>query len=184
MKVNFKILVLSICSFLLQQNFLFAQDPISIQDQKQGRFYTTEGYEVKFKFIKENGDILIYKNKKGKILSINKNEILRIDAQTGNEAFRWGAVSLGTGLIGSALGAIAIKRAKEIDGGTVNKKDLHSFIIGYTAFFTTIGTLIGASKKKYRTVYDNPTYSSRFKNWQINATSIRNKPAIGLTIRF
>jgi len=181
-----KIKQISLLLFFLLSNLslLFSQNNNQIPEQKKGRFYTIEGYEVKFKSLREDGNNLIYKNSKGKILTIEKNDVLRIDAQNGNEALRWGSISLGTGLIGAGIGAIAITRTQEIDGRTVNKKQRNAFVIGYTAFFTTVGTLMGISKKKYKTVFDNPTYSSRSKNWNFKATSIHNKPALGLTFRF
>ena len=169
--------------FLLSSlSLVFSQESFHIP--QKGRLYTTEGYEIKFKSLKVKGDLFIYTDSKGRMQTLELDDVLRLDEQTGNEALRWGSISLGTGLIGAGIGAIAITRAQEIDGGTVNKRQRNAFVIGYTAFFTTIGTLMGVSKKKYKTVFDNPTYSSRFKNWNFNATSIQNKPAVGLTFRF
>jgi len=180
--VKINLTFLTLLCFLLSFNFLYAQN--EILNQKRGRLYTTEGYEIKFKSLKENKSVLVYTKKGGKISAINKDEVLRIEAQTGNEALRWGTVSFGATLLGNVIGLIGANQNAKDMGGTINKKQLYLVGASTTVFFTSLGILFGASKKKYKTIFENPSFSSKLKNWNINATSIHNKPALGLTIHF
>lgn len=181
-KINLTILILL---FLFSnQSLIFSQNKNQIPDQKKGRLYTTEGYEIKFKSLQVNDNLIIYKNSKGKISTIKKNEVLRIDAQSGNEALKWGSVTLGASLVGAGISAIIINPYQKIGGGTIDKRSRNIAIISYTTIFTSLGVLMGISKKKYTTVFDNPSYSSRLRKWQINTTSINNKPAFGFTFIF
>ncbi len=172
--------------FFLCSNYclIFSQNSTKIPNQKKGRFYTTEGYEVKFKSLKEYKSTLLYKDKKGNISTINKDEVLRIDAQTGNEALKWGAVSFGLGIFSNAIGIINVKQRSKNSKTKINDKPLYIAAASTTTALTLFGALLGASKRKYHTIFDNPTYSSKFKNWNINATSINNQPALGFTFRF
>jgi hypothetical protein len=88
--------ILFACLFFLIPFFLFSQKKSLLL--KQGRLFTTEGIEIKFVNLNQQGSILTIQSQKGKFDTFDQNEVLRIEQKNGSEALAWGG----------CLGAIAL----------------------------------------------------------------------------
>lgn len=137
---------------------------------EKGRILTADGQKIKFTNLTTGSDNHSYKaSESNKPQTIPADNVMRLEQQTGSEAGTW-ALWLGlSGLVGSVLGVVSAKSDLESLGSEVNGAPI---IIGFTAGSALIGAAIGASKKKYKTVYSNPKYDSTF-----SAMSVR----VGLT---
>ncbi len=124
-----------------------------------GRLFTTEGQEVLFSKLILSGESCEYWSKglpEAKTLLPDK--VLRVERQSGNEAAKWGLIMGLSGLAGSLLG---VAQGESQAGGTVSSGAKTGIVVGLTGVSTLVGVLLGASHKKYATVYENPRFERR-----------------------
>lgn len=170
-----------ICLFFIWPTFIFSQDEnLSL---KRGRLYTTEGFEVKFLKLNQQGLKYIIEDRKGKMTTYDQNDILRIDRRSGTEALNWGAYIGSIALLESWL--IVKLRENSTNFSSVDQKDHNrKVIIGTTIGATLIGLLIGSSKSKYKRVFDDPDLGFAPRKLGFNFSSPNNVSSLTLSYNF
>ena len=144
---------------------------------KKGRLFTKDGIEKKFKSLTmQNDNVNVFFDKAAKSILLSEEEIIKIEEVAGNQALLWGGVLGASSLLGSIIG-VAQAEAQYGDTG-----DNSGIIIGLTAAGTLVGALVGLNIKKYKTVYENPSYVQSSVRLKLNTTIPNQVPSLTLRL--
>lgn len=156
-KLNFVLIGLSFL-FLSSISIVFGQteDLSEVNNLKNGRLTTTDGFLINFSKIKVEGTQLHYQESGRTFFQkVELDKIMKVEKQSGSYA-GWGGLLLGgSALVGSLYG---IAQAASDPFTEIDKSKARNLVIGFTAGGILIGALIGSGIKKYETVYDNPNF--------------------------
>lgn len=160
--------ILLACLFFILPAFLFSQK--KSLHLKQGRLFTTEGIEVKFVALNQQGSIFTIQSRKGIFDTFDKNEVLRIEQRSGSEALEWGGY---LGAIGLVEGMLLAKLIDPPYFSTLRKRRERDrrIVFGSTLFGALIGFAIGYSRTKYKRIYDDPAFAFSLKKFSLNFSS-------------
>lgn len=173
--------ILFACLFFIFPTLIFSQDePIHL---KRGRLYTTEGFEVEFLNLNQQGSKFTIENRRGKFTVYDQNEILRIDRKKGSEALAWGGYIGSVVLLESWLVITLNENINSLSpaSGTKNKNKI---IIGSAIIGSLVGLLIGSSKSKYKRIYDDPDLVFSPKKFRFNLSALNNISSLTLSYQF
>lgn len=135
---------------------------------QKGRILTTEGYEILFTNLSiESGNYQYQTTKSPDFLPIEESQIIKIETQNGSEAMKWAA---GTG---GAVLVLGFLRTSNPRYNLVENETKTTLVIGTAVASALVGGLIGSSKKKYKTVYENPRYKDGYQSFQLQLTPIK-----------
>ncbi|MFK7772368.1 MAG: hypothetical protein AB8F94_09515 [Saprospiraceae bacterium] len=163
--------------------------PILLFSQKkslhlsQGRLFTTEGIEVRFVNLNQQGSIFTIQSRKGVFDTFDQNEVLRIEKRTGTEALAWGGYLGAIGLVEGMLLARVIETPRYLIGKERRVRD-RRIVLGSTLIGTLIGVVVGYSRIKYEKVYDDPAFSFASQNIGLNFSTPNQVSSLTLSVHF
>ncbi|MGB1242489.1 MAG: hypothetical protein ACPG49_08205 [Chitinophagales bacterium] len=150
-----------------------------------GRLFTTEGFEIEFKRFQMDSTAYQYQTvSEGLIKYIEADEILRIEKVVGTETGKWVLGMGGSGLFGSMLGTELGRQRLERQGMKVDTRKTRNYIIGWTVGSALLGAIIGSTKKKYKTIYENPKYKNNTQSFHFDLIPNDKGGSLALRYRF
>ena len=148
----------------------------------QGRLFTTKGIEITFVNLNQQGSMFTIETRKGKFHTFDKNEILRIDQKKGSEALVWAGYMGSIGLLEGILLTSITKPPTSFFYNNQKRKRL--LVVGSTVLSATMGLIIGARRKKYKRIYDDPAFSFSPKKLGLNLSAPNNVSSLTLSYHF
>lgn len=159
------------------QNFIFSQGSSSIPDHKKGRFFTVDGYEIKYRSLKESDNMVIYEVTKGDFKEMAKDQILLVEKQKGSEALMWTLACSASASVGFLIGS-------SVGKNRINDKVKRNFLMVSALVGGLYGFIRGSKKKKFRKVYEYAEPNSTLGRIQFKANYVDNISSIGFVYRF
>lgn len=169
---------------ILTSTICFCNAQVQSGSVRKGRIFTTDGKKILFRNL-TIGDVShrYQSSSSNKYQEIAGDNTVRIERQTGSEAGKWALICGLSGLVGSTLGVLEAKNSTDSWEGAVEVK-IAPIIIGLTSVSAILGAVIGATKKKYKTVYSNPKYKTGNNNQRLNVDIAFHRHWKGASIRY
>lgn len=181
----------TLCLLITTSLFYFTQFTLAqsndLLSAKKGRLYTIDGYEIKFRSITEDGDHFLFKNKRKARVHIKKSDVLRIEKQTGSEAWKYGKLNTVVGSL-TATFLIYVYRENNLYSNIFeSRRNQVFYIAGSGIVGGMIGLLIGGSQKKYKKIYDDQALKDIIKNsknpFRFKLGILNNTPTFHLSLK-
>ena len=157
MKTTLSLITIIILGLLFPIH-IFSQQKLFPHSVKKGRLFTSEGFEIKFKGLQEEGDFLFYTSKSEGFKKIEKSKVLRIEQRKGNEGLKWGTITFVSTALTSWLAMEAALARQNANRNAISNKEKIALISTTAIISGVIGFSMGATKKRYLRIYDDPEF--------------------------
>ena len=175
MKTNLTFLTLVF--IFVAQNLIFSQNTNPIPDHKKGRFFTADGYKIKYHSLKERDNIIIYEVAKGDFQEMAKDDILLIEKQKGSEALMWTLACAASASVGFLIGS-------SIGNNRFNDKERRNLLMVSALVGGLYGFIRGSTKKKYKKVYEYSDPNSMLGRLKLKVDYVDDISSIGFVYQF
>lgn len=159
----------------------FSQEQVTAV--QKGRILTADGKKIYFRSLTIGENSHQYRSSSNTLQQISADNTVRIEKQTGNEALKWGLITGLVGLAGSTLGALQAQNDVNSWGYKTTTINVAPIIAGVTVVSGIIGAVVGATKKKYKTVYTNPKFKTGLIQ-HLNLDLAFNTRSTGVVLRY
>lgn len=181
-KDSFGFCLIGFIFFLAFPNPTIAQEGTIFIRANKGVAYTNSGEKIRFKKMRETENSFSFITTNRTKVEVAKYKIAKIDKRNGNRGFQYMVNSIG-------LTTLFVIHTSYLDvyytgGGIITAEEILFVSIILSAFTGTIGGLIGASVKKYKTIYSTDAFGNYEPNLKLKTTAPNAIPSLTLSYTF